>query len=99
KRGELIEIGGIHDECIPLPVSDRVSQEKADILADVGSPVEVDDAREVAVLGEDHDFFGRLYELKRAVAQEKARQRATRVVFDIAQGSGGVGQLQEFSPL
>ena len=81
----VVVIGHVHDQRVPLPVTNRVAHPQLDAFADVPPPVQGNGARSVVELLEDHDGAGGLNNLKSSLpeyARDTAR-KTTRVRVDV----------------
>src|SRR5579871_2399079 len=84
----VVEIGGVHDQRVALPVADRIAHEQANVLAQVRAAVEADDPAGVVVIVEDYYRTRALQELIGIVsvlALKQSRQGAAGVQFHMSQ--------------
>src|SRR5438132_11624479 len=64
---QIREIGGVDYQRIAFPMADRVAQPLADVLGQMGTPIQGNEADVVDLLGFNGHVSGTLYDLKIAV--------------------------------
>src|SRR5262245_57494330 len=63
ERSAVFEIGGVDDQGVTLPMADRVAHPLADVLGQMWTPVQANDADVVDLLGLYGHVSGTLYDL------------------------------------